>query len=140
MRLRAASVARRDRTMRFLRPVSEAIAIELPIEEQSREPESVAAPDARQFRTVTFGMVSLVVLLAYQSLAVTTAMPTVAEALDGLSLYAMAFAVPMATGVIGMVAAGIWCDRRGPAGALLAGVTLFIIGMLLVYGRQRRTI
>lgn len=112
--------------------VSEAIAIELPLEEQARESETLAAPDARQFRTVTFGMVSLVVLLAYQSLAVTTAMPTVAEALDGLSLYAMAFAVPMATGVIGMVAAGIWCDRKGPAGALLAGVVLFIIGMLLV--------
>lgn len=110
--------------------MSETIAIEAPVEEQTRE-EKAATPDARQFRTVTFGMVSLVVLLAYQSLAVTTAMPTVAEALDGLSLYAMAFAAPMATGVIGMVVAGIWCDRRGPAGALLGGVLLFIIGMLL---------
>lgn len=112
--------------------MSEALTLELPIEEQTPDSESPAAPDARQFRTVTFGMVSLVVLLAYQSLAVTTAMPTVAEALDGLALYAMAFAVPMATGVIGMVVAGIWCDRRGPGGALLAGVALFIFGMLLV--------
>lgn len=77
-------------------------------------------------------MVSLVVLQAYQALAVTTAMPTVARALNGLSLYAMAFAAPMATGVIGMVAAGIWCDRRGPAGPLRTGVSLFIAGMLLV--------
>lgn len=112
--------------------MTEAIAIDLPIEDQETLHEPAAAPDARQFRTVTFGMVSLVVLLAYQALAVTTAMPTVAEALDGLSLYAMAFAAPMATGVIGMVVAGIWCDRRGPAGPLLAGVSLFIVGMLTV--------
>lgn len=112
--------------------MTEAIAIEVPIEQPSIESDAVAAPDARAFRTITFGMVSLVILLAYQSLAVTTAMPTVAEALDGLSLYAMAFAAPMATGVIGMVSAGIWCDRRGPAGPLLAGVSLFIAGMLLV--------
>ena len=48
------------------------------------------------------------------------------------SLYAMAFAAPMATGVIGMVTAGIWCDRRSPVGPLWAGVGLFLAGMLLV--------
>jgi MFS family permease len=113
--------------------VSEAIAAELPLEEHTHDATPVAEPaDLSQFRTITIGMVSLVVLLAYQALAVTTAMPTVAEALDGLSLYAMAFAAPMATGVIGMVGAGIWCDRRGPAGPLRTGVGLFIFGMLMV--------
>ena len=110
-------------------------AIDLPVEEalqQDAPTIASAVPNARKLRTITIGMVSLVVLLAYQGLAVTTAMPTVAEALDGMALYAMAFAAPMATGVIGMVAAGIWCDRRGPAGSLRAGVGLFIIGMLLV--------
>ena len=108
------------------------VSIELPIEEELREPIDTEPVDDRQFRTITIGMVSLVVLLAYQALAVTTAMPTVAKALGGLSLYAMAFAAPMATGVIGMVTAGIWCDRRGPAGSLRAGVGLFIAGMLMV--------
>lgn len=112
--------------------MSDAIAIELPVEEQSRASVAPEAVDARQFRTITLGMVSLVVLLAYQGLAVTTAMPTVAEALNGMSLYAMAFAAPMATGVIGMVTAGIWCDRRSPVGPLWAGVGLFLAGMLLV--------
>lgn len=113
-------------------PVSEAIAIDRPLEEPVHESVVPETADARQFRTITIGMVSLVVLLAYQALAVTTAMPTVAEALDGMALYAMAFAAPMATGVIGMVTAGIWCDRRGPAGPLRAGVCLFIAGMLMV--------
>lgn len=115
--------------------MSDAITIDLPVEEalqQDAPTIASAVPNARKLRTITIGMVSLVVLLAYQGLAVTTAMPTVAEALDGMALYAMAFAAPMATGVIGMVAAGIWCDRRGPAGSLRAGVGLFIIGMLLV--------
>ncbi len=113
-------------------PVSDAVAIDLPIEDQPHERAEPVTADARQFRTITIGMVSLVVLLAYQGLAVTTAMPTVAEALDGMALYAMAFAAPMATGVIGMVTAGIWCDRHSPAAPLKAGVGLFIAGMLLV--------
>lgn len=112
--------------------VNEAATLELPAEEPVVEPDVRHTEDASKFRIVTFGMVSLVVLLAYQALAVTTAMPTVADALDGLSLYAMAFAAPMATGVIGMVVAGIWCDRWGPAGALVTGVALFIVAMLTV--------
>ena len=54
--------------------MTDTIAIELPIEEPVAEVESVVAPDARAFRVITFGMVSLVVLQAYQSLAVTTRM------------------------------------------------------------------
>ncbi len=112
--------------------MSEVAAIERPIDAEPTDSAPAEPVDTRQFRAITLGMVSLVVLQAYQALAVTTAMPTVAKALHGLSLYAMAFAAPMATGVIGMVTAGIWCDRRGPAGPLRAGVGLFITGMVLV--------
>ncbi|MCA9860188.1 MAG: MFS transporter, partial [Thermomicrobiales bacterium] len=111
--------------------MTETLTLEAPGDEHEQD-EPVVPVDARRFRPITFGMVSLTILIAYQSLAVTTAMPTVADALNGLSLYAMAFAAPMATGVIGMVTAGLWCDRWGPAGPLGAGVALFIIGMLLV--------
>ena len=83
------------------------------------------------YRTVTMGMVALVSLLAFQALAVTTAMPTVSRALDGLSLYAMAFAAPLASGVVGMVGAGIWSDRRGPEGSLWTGVGLFVLGLIM---------
>lgn len=70
-------------------------------------------------------------LSAFESLAVTTIMPLVSRDLDGASLYAMAFAGPLATGVMGMVAAGNWSDRRGPAAPLYSSVALFVVGLLI---------
>jgi len=63
---------------------------------------------------ITIGACALVFLGAFESLAVTTVMPVVSADLGGERLYALAFAGPLATGVIGMVAAGNWADRRGP--------------------------
>lgn len=97
----------------------------------SEEISSHVSETSGVYRNITIGMVSLVALFAYQSLAVTTAMPNVAEALDGMSLYAVAFAAPLAMGVIGMVGAGIWCDRRGPAGPLWSGIALFVTAMVI---------
>ena len=77
------------------------------------------------------GACALVFLAAFESLAVTTIMPVVSRDLDGASLYALAFAGPLATGVIGMVAAGNWSDRRGPAAPLYASVALFVLGLLI---------
>ncbi|WP_336502341.1 MFS transporter [Microbacterium paraoxydans] len=80
---------------------------------------------------VTLGAVALIFLAAIEALAVTTVMPIVSDALDGQSLYAVAFAGTLATSVIGMVATGAWSDARGPRGALYAAVGLFILGLLI---------
>lgn len=80
---------------------------------------------------VTIGTCALVFLAAFESLAVTTIMPLVSRELDGANLYALAFAGPLATGVIGMVAAGNWSDRRGPTAPLYASVALFVMGLLI---------
>lgn len=80
---------------------------------------------------VTVGTCALVFLAAFESLAVTTIMPLVSRELDGAGLYALAFAGPLATGVIGMVAAGNWSDRRGPAAPLYTSVALFVLGLLI---------
>jgi MFS family permease len=85
----------------------------------------------RPYLWVTIGACALVFLAAFESLAVTTIMPVVSRELDGASLYALAFAGPLATGVIGMVAAGNWSDRRGPAAPLYASVALFVAGLLI---------
>jgi MFS family permease len=82
-------------------------------------------------RALTIGMVVLIALCAFEALAVATAMPAVAQALDGLSLYALSFGSTLAASLVGMVAAGRCCDRRGPAPALWAGVALFVAGLLL---------
>lgn len=80
---------------------------------------------------VTAGAVALIFLAAIESLAVTTVMPVVADALDGHALYAVAFAGTLATSVIGMVASGAWSDARGPRGALYVAVSLFLIGLVI---------
>jgi MFS family permease len=85
----------------------------------------------RPYLWVTIGTCALVFLAAFESLAVTTIMPLVSRELDGASLYALAFAGPLATGVIGMVAAGNWSDRRGPTSPLYASVFLFVLGLLI---------
>jgi MFS family permease len=85
----------------------------------------------RSYLLVTLGACALVFLAAFESMAVTTIMPVVSRELDGAALYALAFAGPLATGVIGMVAAGNWSDRRGPVGPLYASVALFVLGLLI---------
>ncbi|MGE6334195.1 MFS transporter [Stenotrophomonas sp. NPDC077659] len=82
-------------------------------------------------RSTTLGMVVLVALLAFEALAVAAAMPTVAEALDGLRLYALAFGGTLATSVVGMTVAGRWTDRSGPARPLWWGLACFVLGLLL---------
>ncbi len=91
-------------------------------------PDSILSP---AHRSTTIGMVVLVALLAFEALAVAAAMPTVAEALDGLRLYALAFGGTLATSVVGMTVAGRWTDRSGPARPLWWGLACFVLGLLL---------
>ncbi|MBB6256438.1 MFS family permease [Xanthomonas arboricola] len=93
----------------------------------TRSSSILAAP----YRAATLGMVALVSLNAFESLAVAAAMPTVARELNGLPLYALAFGGTLATSVVGMTAAGRWSDRRGPGGALAYGLLCFVIGLLV---------
>ncbi len=96
------------------------------------------APEAHQtglfsrgYLWITIGSCALVFLGAFESLAVTTIMPVVSADLNGANLYALAFAGPLATGVIGMVLAGNWSDRSGPVAALYTSSVLFAIGLLV---------
>ena len=97
-------------------------------------PPRPAAPtrsvDAR-VRALTVGAVALISLSAFEALAVATVMPAVAADLDGLTLYAVGFGAPLATGVIGMALAGLWGDARGPRLPLQVGVGLLCLGLLI---------
>ncbi|MFB6723609.1 MFS transporter [Kribbella sp. NPDC056345] len=84
-----------------------------------------------RYRALTIGMVALITLVAFENLAVTTAMPTVAQALDGLYLYALAFGGPLAAGVVGMVVSGTWSDLRGPTRPLWHGTAWFLGGLVI---------
>jgi MFS family permease len=80
---------------------------------------------------VSIGMCALIMLSAFEALAVTTIMPTISRELDGAGLYAFAFAGPLAVSVVGMVLAGAWSDRGNPRNALFASVALFVVGLLI---------
>ncbi|MGW4498510.1 MFS transporter [Micromonospora sp. NPDC004336] len=89
---------------------------------------------APRLRAMTIGSVALVSLLAFEALAVGTAMPTVARSLDGLALYGIAFGGPFAAGVLAMVVSGIWCDTRGPRAPMWHGLVWFVAGLLVAGG------
>ncbi|WP_350347767.1 MFS transporter [Agromyces sp. G08B096] len=82
-------------------------------------------------RWLSLGMFALIFLAAFESLAVTTVMPLVADDLDGWSLFAVAFAMPLASGVVGMVIAGNWADRSGPFAPLVASAGVWLVGVLI---------
>jgi MFS family permease len=79
----------------------------------------------------TIGVFALTFVVAFEYLAVATVMPDVARALDGISLYAVAFAAPVAVSVVGYTVAGPSIDRRGPRPAMTAGVLVFSAGLVV---------
>ncbi|MEU6481459.1 MFS transporter [Streptomyces sp. NPDC047017] len=85
----------------------------------------------RAHRALSIGIVSVVLLIAFEATAVGTAMPVAARELHGVPLYAFAFSGYFTTSLFGMVLAGQWADRRGPLGALTAGIGAFAAGLLL---------
>ncbi|MEO7754670.1 MAG: MFS transporter [Terracoccus sp.] len=110
----------------------------------SELPRAVATPDAgpatdpstagllsSAHRATTIGTFALVSLHAFEALALTTVMPTIAADLDGESLYAMAFTATLASGIVSIVWAGNLADRRGPRPPLVIGLVLFAIGLVV---------
>ncbi|MFF9811165.1 MFS transporter [Streptomyces coeruleorubidus] len=96
---------------------------------------SVPATDetvlGREYRALSFGIVSVVLLIAFEATAVGTAMPVAARELDGVPLYAFAFSGYFTTSLFGMVLSGQWSDRSGPLGPLTTGIASFGAGLLL---------
>lgn len=69
-------------------------------------------------------------MVAYSTAAITTAMPRAAEELNGLPLYGLAFGITMATSVVSMALAAIWIDKSGPQKPLIAGVSIYVVGLI----------
>ncbi|WP_371481271.1 MFS transporter [Kitasatospora sp. NBC_00315] len=84
-----------------------------------------------RYRALTLGIVSVVLLLAFEATAVNTAMPVAARQLDGLGLYAFAFSGYFTTTLFALVVSGQWCDRRGPMQPLFTGIAVFGAGLVV---------
>jgi MFS family permease len=70
-------------------------------------------------------------VVAFEALAVATALPAVVADLGGLNLYGWAFSAFLLTQLLGIVAAGLLADQRGPLAPFGLGVLLFAAGLLV---------
>ncbi len=82
-------------------------------------------------RWLTLGVVSVIVLVAFEAMSVATAMPVAVADLGGLRFYAWSFSGFLVTSLFAMVVAGERCDAEGPRRPLLAGVAVFAVGLLV---------
>lgn len=82
-------------------------------------------------RRATVGIVLITTLLAFENMAVSTAMPTAVAELHGLAWYGWGFTAFLIVQLVGNVLGGVVSDRRGPAPAVIAGVLVFIAGLLI---------
>lgn len=94
-------------------------------------PPSRTSLTGTRYAGATVGSVALVFVAAFEALAVATVMPTVTADLDGRAWFSTAFSATLAASVVGMVAAGLWSDRRGAVRPLLTSVALFVLGLAL---------
>lgn len=95
------------------------------------------APDAGgglwspERRELTLGLVLTITLVAAEALAVSAAMPIVANDLGGAEQYGLVFSAFMVGSLLGIVIAGELIDRRGILLPFLAGLGMFAGGLLL---------
>jgi MFS family permease len=93
--------------------------------------ERVASILGPTHRRLTTGIVATIVFIAFEAMAVATAMPKAVPALGGMRIYALAFSAYFTTSLFGLVLAGEMCDRQGPRIPLVAGTASFTAGLLL---------
>ena len=95
--------------------------------------ESVSAPSVPQQsrRGLTIGLLLCVVAIAFEAMAVLTAMPAAAKDLGDVDLYAWAFTAFGLAQTFAIVAAGQFSDRVGPKVPMVVGFVIFAVGLVL---------
>lgn len=90
--------------------------------------ESIFSP---RYRITTLGILILMTIIAFEALAVATALPTAARSLNGLASYGWAFTGFLVASVVGMVVSGMYSDIHGARRPLLVGLVVFIVGLVI---------
>ena len=74
---------------------------------------------------------AIITCIAFETLAVTTAMPTVTTQLQGEHLFALANGIALAAQLITTAIAGQWIDAKGVKPALFIGLSMFALGLFI---------
>jgi MFS family permease len=82
-------------------------------------------------RRLTVALVLTITLVAFESLAIATVMPVVADDLGGLGLYGWVFSGFFLGSLLGIVMAGRAADRRGTRLPFAVGLALFSVGLVV---------
>ena len=82
-------------------------------------------------RLLTTGLILLVTLVASEALAVAVVMPRVERSLGDLGLYGWVFSAFFLGQLVGIVVAGRASDRVRPVIPFIAGLVLFVAGLLI---------
>jgi MFS family permease len=93
--------------------------------------DDLPATDVAGRRALKVGLVSVVTLVAFESLAVTTILPEVERDLGGIAWYGWVTAAFFFGTMIGIVFAGEQADRRGAGPPYVVGLVLFAVGLLV---------
>ena len=93
------------------------------------EPSTSLSPFAPARRALSLGLLLGVLLIAFESLAVATALPQVARDLNGLKLYGWPLSAFFMGFMVGTVGLGALADRDGPARPVLLALLLFGAGL-----------
>ena len=90
-----------------------------------------APPSSPRQLGLAVGLVLAVTLVAFETTAVITALPTITDDLDGDSLYGATLAAYMLADLVALVAVAEVIDRRGPRLPFVICITSFVIGLLI---------
>ncbi|MHB1474923.1 MAG: MFS transporter [Dermatophilaceae bacterium] len=85
-------------------------------------------PMGSAYRLLTVALIALVTIIAFEAMAISTAMPSVAKDLDAVRSYGLAFSLMLTAELLGIALAGVWSDRQGPLPSLFAGQALLAAG------------
>lgn len=87
------------------------------------------SPSTGHHRALAVGLVMATSLVAFETTALLTALPTISDELDGDWLYGATIAAYMLADIIGLVVVGSLVDRRGPRFPFAASLATFILGL-----------
>ncbi len=82
-------------------------------------------------RVLAVGLVLGVTLVAFETTAVITALPTITDELGGDSLYGVALAAYTLANLVALVVSGELSDRRGPVVPFVLSISTFIVGLIV---------